>query len=66
MTKVYWCTDKHDNSESTVVVNDQGCAWWCGKCRDFDAIKIAEKHYAYDPSESFEERAINPVLMAEW
>lgn len=64
MTKLYKAVDKADGIEWWVLVNDKGAAWMSPA--KIETIKFNEKYYAYEDSETFENRAIDPVLIAEW
>ena len=69
MTKLYKAVDKFDGTMSCFLVNDQGVAisGHCGKDNlEISMHKKAEDNFIYKSVEAFKERAIDPVLIAEW
>nr|DAI72814.1 MAG TPA: hypothetical protein [Caudoviricetes sp.] len=69
MTKLYKAVDKLDGMMSCFLVNNQGVAI-SDYCRSDDSeIKMhkeCENGFIYRSIEEFKERAIDPVLIAEW
>lgn len=69
MSELYKAVDKQDGKMSCFLVNDRGVAI-SSNCRN-DNLEIrmnkeCENDFIYNDVEEFEERAINPVLIAEW
>lgn len=69
MTKLYKAVDKLDGMMSCFLVNNQGVVISCHSGNDnleIEMHKRSENNFAYDSVENFNERAIDPVLIAEW
>lgn len=69
MTKLYKGVDKLDGKISGFLIHNGIVAISPWLCDDNEKIKLSKKLvdiYSYQNIESFENRAINPVLIAEW
>lgn len=69
MTKLYKAVDKLNGKMSCFLVNNQGVviSSHCGNDdSEIEMHKESENDLIYDDVEEFKNRAIDPVLIAEW
>lgn len=71
MSKLYKAVDKRDieSGDKCWLVNDRGVAvsyWYWPDEEEVKANMASEGSFTYNDVEEFKERAIDPVLIAEW
>lgn len=71
MSKLYRAVDKMDGKDSLFMMNELGVnisSWFDfqSETENIESCKNVEYIVSYSTIEDFKNRAINPVLIAEW